>query len=125
VAVHPLVVRSVLVQRPDLLDYQVRQTARGIAVDVVALRGLNCAVLGSELRDSLGRSVRRRSDGAGGVRPASRRSDRQSAPVPAGGLNHTAGRPVDGRPRRGRTAHYGGGDIRSHAREGTGEPARF
>jgi phenylacetate-coenzyme A ligase PaaK-like adenylate-forming protein len=36
VGVHPLVVRSVLVKTPAVLDYQVRQTARGIDVDLVA-----------------------------------------------------------------------------------------
>lgn len=32
---HPHVVRSVLVQRPDVAEYQVRQTRRGVAVTVV------------------------------------------------------------------------------------------
>jgi phenylacetate-coenzyme A ligase PaaK-like adenylate-forming protein len=36
VDVHPLVVRSVLVRTPTVLDYQVRQTARGIDVDLIA-----------------------------------------------------------------------------------------
>lgn len=35
VEVHPLAVRSVLVQVPEVAEYQVRQTAAGISVDVV------------------------------------------------------------------------------------------
>jgi phenylacetate-CoA ligase len=33
--IHPLVVRSVMVKAPEVLDYQVRQTPRGIEVDAV------------------------------------------------------------------------------------------
>jgi phenylacetate-coenzyme A ligase PaaK-like adenylate-forming protein len=40
VDIHPLVLRSVLVTTPAVLDYQVRQTARGIDVDVVATAAL-------------------------------------------------------------------------------------
>ena len=36
VDVHPHVVRSVLLRTPDITDYQVRQTARGIDVNVIA-----------------------------------------------------------------------------------------
>jgi phenylacetate-CoA ligase len=46
---HPLVVRSVLVHAPDVLDYQVRQTPRGLAVDVVALRSVDTDVLAARL----------------------------------------------------------------------------
>jgi|tagenome__1003787_1003787.scaffolds.fasta_scaffold20988631_3 phenylacetate-CoA ligase len=35
VVVHPLVVRSVLVNAPEVVEYQVRQTARGVAVRIV------------------------------------------------------------------------------------------
>ncbi|MGZ6164458.1 MAG: phenylacetate--CoA ligase family protein [Myxococcaceae bacterium] len=53
VTVHPLVVRSVLVHWPDVLDYQVRQTTRGISVDVVAPRGVDSPALATELRGAL------------------------------------------------------------------------
>src|SRR5258708_10583571 len=35
--IHPLVVRSVMVRSPETLDYQVRQTPRGIDVDALAV----------------------------------------------------------------------------------------
>jgi phenylacetate-coenzyme A ligase PaaK-like adenylate-forming protein len=40
VDVHPFVLRSVLVKTPAVLDYHVRQTARGIHVDLVAIASL-------------------------------------------------------------------------------------
>jgi phenylacetate-CoA ligase len=40
VDLHPLVVRSILVKTPAVIDYQVRQTARGIDVDLVATASL-------------------------------------------------------------------------------------
>ena len=33
--IHPLAVRSVMVKSPDVVDYQVRQTPRGVQVDAV------------------------------------------------------------------------------------------
>jgi phenylacetate-coenzyme A ligase PaaK-like adenylate-forming protein len=50
---HPLVVRSVLVQSPDVLEYQVRQAARGIELIVVAEPGLDLG----PLRARLGRAL--------------------------------------------------------------------
>jgi phenylacetate-CoA ligase len=41
VDVHPLVVRAVLVKTPAVLDYQLRQTARGIDADLVATGSLD------------------------------------------------------------------------------------
>jgi phenylacetate-CoA ligase len=49
VTVHPLVVRSVLVQTPDVLEYQVRQTPTGIDVTAVAGPGLDRADLRNRL----------------------------------------------------------------------------
>jgi phenylacetate-CoA ligase len=53
VALHPLVVRSVLVHAVDVVDYQVRQTPRGIAVDVLAPRGVDAATLRADLTGAL------------------------------------------------------------------------
>src|SRR4051812_10470473 len=53
VALHPLVVRSVLVHAADVVDYQVHQTSRGIAVDVVAPRGVDVAGLRGDLAGAL------------------------------------------------------------------------
>lgn len=39
VSLHPLVVRSVLAHAPDVVDYRVQQTPRGIAVSALAPRG--------------------------------------------------------------------------------------
>jgi phenylacetate-CoA ligase len=36
IEVHPLVIRAVLVRTPEVLDYQVRQTAGGVDLDVLA-----------------------------------------------------------------------------------------
>lgn len=52
---HPLVVRTVLVHRADVAEYQVRQTARGIAVDVVPVPG--AATDDEGLRDALAAAV--------------------------------------------------------------------
>ncbi len=51
--VHPLVVRSVLVQSPDVLEYQVRQTPRGIELLVVAEAGLDLGTLRARLTRAL------------------------------------------------------------------------
>jgi phenylacetate-CoA ligase len=61
VDVHPLVIRAVMVKSPDVVDYQVRQTRRG--VDVVALAPPALDV--ERLRDGLARAL----DAAGLARP--------------------------------------------------------
>jgi phenylacetate-CoA ligase len=48
VTVHPLVARSVLVQTPDVLEYQVRQTAGGI--DVIAVADVDLDRIGLQVR---------------------------------------------------------------------------
>ncbi len=53
VEVHPIVVRSVLVKSPDVLDYQVRQTDRGIDVTAVATDTLDVDQLRGRLTDAL------------------------------------------------------------------------
>jgi phenylacetate-coenzyme A ligase PaaK-like adenylate-forming protein len=50
---HPLVVRSVLVHVPEVVDYQVRQTTRGIAVSVLAPSGLDGPALSARLGTAL------------------------------------------------------------------------
>lgn len=54
--VHPLALRSVLLTQPDVLDYQVRQTARGIAVLVLLERGTSLDCLGEKLRAAMTRA---------------------------------------------------------------------
>lgn len=56
VEVHPLAVRSVLVQTREVSEYQVRQTTSGIAVDVVCADGLEPEGLADRLSDALGRA---------------------------------------------------------------------
>jgi phenylacetate-coenzyme A ligase PaaK-like adenylate-forming protein len=51
--VHPHAVTTVMVGAPDVLDYQVRQTACGLDLDVVTGSGLDIASLASALRASL------------------------------------------------------------------------
>ena len=51
--VHPLVVRSVLVQAPDVLEYQVRQTPRGIELIAVTGPGLDLDTLRARLTRAL------------------------------------------------------------------------
>jgi phenylacetate-CoA ligase len=51
--VHPLVLRSVLLAQPAVLDYQVRQTARGAAVHVLLEHDLDTAPLRDQLRTAL------------------------------------------------------------------------
>jgi phenylacetate-coenzyme A ligase PaaK-like adenylate-forming protein len=54
--VHPVVVRSVLVQSPEILDYQVRQTRRGIDVDALASDAIDTDRVRTRLADALGRA---------------------------------------------------------------------
>ncbi|MFC3080387.1 phenylacetate--CoA ligase family protein [Phenylobacterium terrae] len=53
IAVHPHAITSVMVRRPEVADYQVRQTPRGIEVDVL---GRDDGGLGEALRASLARA---------------------------------------------------------------------
>ena len=53
VDIHPLVVRHVFVTSPQVLDYQVRQTRRGIDVDTLS----TCALDLADLRDRLARAL--------------------------------------------------------------------
>jgi phenylacetate-CoA ligase len=54
--VHPLALRSILLAEPDVLDYQVRQTARGVAVQVLLERETSLAALRGQLRTALARA---------------------------------------------------------------------
>ena len=54
--IHPLALRSVLLAQPDVLDYQVRQTARGVAVQVLLQRGTSLASLRGQLCAALTRA---------------------------------------------------------------------
>jgi phenylacetate-coenzyme A ligase PaaK-like adenylate-forming protein len=56
VVVHPLVVRSVLVSRAEVVEYQVRQTERGVDVAVVAPGGTDEAALARALEAALRRA---------------------------------------------------------------------
>jgi hypothetical protein len=49
--VHPLVLRSVLVDTPEVVEYQVTQTRRGAHVRVVAPGGVDQAGLAARLAD--------------------------------------------------------------------------
>jgi phenylacetate-CoA ligase len=53
VLVHPLVVRSVLAHDPDVVDYRVRQTRRGVAVSALAPRGADVPRLRADLGTAL------------------------------------------------------------------------
>ncbi len=53
VLVHPLVVRSVLVRRAEVYEYQVHQRVSGIEVHVIADSTLDCAGLAAELARAL------------------------------------------------------------------------
>jgi phenylacetate-coenzyme A ligase PaaK-like adenylate-forming protein len=55
VTIHPLTVRSVMVGMPTISEYQVRQTERGVAIDVVAHGQMDPTALGDALRQSLAR----------------------------------------------------------------------
>jgi phenylacetate-CoA ligase len=54
--IHPLALRSVLLAQPDVLDYQARQTARGVAVQVLLQRGISLDGLREQLRAALARA---------------------------------------------------------------------
>jgi phenylacetate-coenzyme A ligase PaaK-like adenylate-forming protein len=54
--VHPLTLRSVLVSEPSVIEYQVRQTARGAHVDVIAPGGVDARPLAERLAASLARA---------------------------------------------------------------------
>jgi phenylacetate-CoA ligase len=54
--VHPLVLRSVLLAQPSVLDYQARQTARGAVVQVLLERETDLALLGEQLSAALARA---------------------------------------------------------------------
>jgi phenylacetate-CoA ligase len=53
VTIHPLVIRTVMVKTPGVIEYQVRQTEDGIAAAVVANGALDRPALASSLRQSL------------------------------------------------------------------------
>jgi phenylacetate-coenzyme A ligase PaaK-like adenylate-forming protein len=53
VEIHPIVVRSVLVKSPDVIDYQVRQTDRGIDVAAVPASSLDADDLRQRLTKAL------------------------------------------------------------------------
>jgi phenylacetate-CoA ligase len=54
--IHPLVLRSALLAQDDVLDYQVRQTARGVAVQVLLERETSLAPLREQLHTALARA---------------------------------------------------------------------
>lgn len=54
--VHPVVLRSVLLARPEVIDYQVRQTSSGIAVCAVLQRTVDLNLLRRGLRAALQRA---------------------------------------------------------------------
>ena len=54
VTVHPLVIRTVMLQSHEVAEYQVRQTSTGIDVTAVADHGLDLEVLRSDLSAALG-----------------------------------------------------------------------
>jgi phenylacetate-CoA ligase len=54
--IHPLALRSVLLDTPEVLDYQVQQTARGVAVSVLLQRETSLAPLREQLRNALARA---------------------------------------------------------------------
>jgi phenylacetate-coenzyme A ligase PaaK-like adenylate-forming protein len=53
VRIHPLVVRSTMVKTPEVVEYQVRQTARGVDIDVVAPGGCDESRLASRIASAL------------------------------------------------------------------------
>jgi phenylacetate-coenzyme A ligase PaaK-like adenylate-forming protein len=56
VVVHPHIIRSVLVQAPTVVEYQVRQTPGGVDVDVVVEGPIGEAELAGQLRHDLRRA---------------------------------------------------------------------
>ena len=80
---HPIVVRSTLVKTPTIVEYQVRQTANGVDVDVVAAGAVDVPVLVDALEAGLGAAGLPDPRGAG---PPRRRHpppppDRQDPPL--------------------------------------------
>jgi phenylacetate-coenzyme A ligase PaaK-like adenylate-forming protein len=53
VTLHPLTLRSVFVATPEVVEYQVRQTARGVHAAVVAAGALDRSGLADRLRTAL------------------------------------------------------------------------
>jgi phenylacetate-coenzyme A ligase PaaK-like adenylate-forming protein len=53
VTVHPLVIRTVMLQSPEVVEYQVRQTSKGIDVTAVADHDLDLQSLRGELASAL------------------------------------------------------------------------
>jgi phenylacetate-coenzyme A ligase PaaK-like adenylate-forming protein len=53
IEVHPLVVRTVLVKTPAVVEYQVRQTEQGVEIDVVADRDVDTAGIAAAVEDGL------------------------------------------------------------------------
>ena len=53
IEIHPLAVRAALLKHPEILDYQVRQTATGIDVSLLADGTLDATALARELRAAL------------------------------------------------------------------------
>lgn len=79
--VHPLVLRSVWLAQPDVLDYQVRQTGRGVIVHVLLERDTSLAALRDQLRTAgRGGAGRPRGRRRGSGRAAPAPADRQAAP---------------------------------------------
>jgi phenylacetate-CoA ligase len=54
--IHPLALRSVLLTAPEVLDYQVQQTADGIAVSLLTERPADLDALAQRLRSALARA---------------------------------------------------------------------
>ena len=54
--VHPLVLRSVLLTRREVIDYQIRQTATGVDVRAMVERHLDLSLLRDDLRAALQRA---------------------------------------------------------------------
>jgi phenylacetate-coenzyme A ligase PaaK-like adenylate-forming protein len=80
IVVHPLAVRSTMVKDPSVYEYQVRQRADGIDVDVVAAGGFDAAALRDSLRVAL--------TGAGLAEPAV-----EVRPVPGLPRDRATGKP--------------------------------
>jgi phenylacetate-coenzyme A ligase PaaK-like adenylate-forming protein len=53
VAVHPLVIATTLTRHPHVVDYQARQTDRGVSVEVVVTRPIDTATLTADLTNAL------------------------------------------------------------------------
>ena len=54
--IHPLALRSIMLADRNVLDYQVQQTARGVAVRVLLARETDLAPLRGQLRAALARA---------------------------------------------------------------------